>query len=56
MNVCDKYMICVAPASGISFEHEYRAMKEIGDSVYIMNDVGAYKWYNKTRFVEREIQ
>lgn len=55
MPLCDKRMICVDQTAGIMFNHEYRAMKEEGNSVYIMNDLGQYKWYNKSIFVEKEV-
>lgn len=53
--MCDKLIICVVPCTGLQFNAEYRAMKETGDSIYILNDHGSYKWYNKSRFVEKGV-
>lgn len=53
--LCDKRVVCVEPSSGISFNHEYRAIKEVGSSYYILSDLGQFKWYNKARFVENGV-
>lgn len=55
MSLCDKKVLCVEPSSGITFNHEYRAIKEVGSSFYIMNDLGQFKYYNKARFVENGV-